>query len=148
MSDTFCCGESCVNCGGFGCNGSDSSARYREQRLNKEIIRLRALIGEPPEGSHPDEALPRSVTWHKERQNWISEVDQLRGHINKLENEAKTYKAFVHENAATVGPCEDHGESCLPHISVEVIRLKARVDTLQDKLVAAVQDVAATTNKR
>lgn len=36
------------------------------------------LIGYPPEGSHCDEWLPRSATWHDERANWIAEVEKLR----------------------------------------------------------------------
>lgn len=36
------------------------------------------LIGEPPNGSHPHEWMPRAASWHEERQNWIREVDKLR----------------------------------------------------------------------
>ncbi len=53
---------------------------------------LATQIGTPPEGSHPDEALPRSGTWHQERANWLAETDQLRAHIAKLEAAAKAGK--------------------------------------------------------
>ena len=47
-----------------------------------EQMKLRAdietLIGQPPEGSHPDEWKPRAETWHQERLNWEAEVGQLR----------------------------------------------------------------------
>ena len=50
-----------------------------------EQMKLRAdletLIGQPPEGSHPDEWKPRAETWHQERLNWEAEVGQLRAHI-------------------------------------------------------------------
>ncbi len=53
-----------------------------------EQMKLRAdletLIGQPPEGSHPDEWKPRAETWHAERLNWIGEVEALRVHIESL----------------------------------------------------------------
>lgn len=45
---------------------------------------LEKLIGEPPEGSHPDEWKPRAETWHQERQNWSDEVLALRTSYHKL----------------------------------------------------------------
>jgi hypothetical protein len=42
---------------------------------------LLALIGDAPDGSHPDEWLPRDKTWHAERLNWIREVEALRAMI-------------------------------------------------------------------
>jgi hypothetical protein len=39
---------------------------------------LQRLIGQPPEGSHPDEWKPRGATWHQERLNWQAEVERLR----------------------------------------------------------------------
>jgi hypothetical protein len=41
------------------------------------IVELEALIGQPPEGSHPDEWYPRARTWHAERLNWSKEVAGL-----------------------------------------------------------------------
>lgn len=43
-----------------------------------EVLALRAQIGKPPEGSHPDEQFPRSATWHEERLSWASEVEKLK----------------------------------------------------------------------
>jgi cytochrome c556 len=39
---------------------------------------LEDLIGQAPEGSHPDEQVPRAETWHAERVNWKAEVERLR----------------------------------------------------------------------
>jgi hypothetical protein len=39
---------------------------------------LRELIGEPPEGSHPDEIMPRAETFHAERLNALQEIYVLR----------------------------------------------------------------------
>lgn len=46
--------------------------------LMQERDELLAQIGEPPAGSHPDEAGPRAATWHAERANWAAEVTGLR----------------------------------------------------------------------
>lgn len=50
---------------------------------------LATQIGTPPEGSHPDEALPRSGTWHQERANWLAETDQMRAYIAGVEQRLK-----------------------------------------------------------
>lgn len=58
-----------------------------EQQLaavREERDKLLALIGEAPEGSHPDEWLPRDSTWHKERANWLREVERGREYANHL----------------------------------------------------------------
>ena len=52
-----------------------------------EVKRLRDLIGEAPQGSHPDEWLPRDTTWHKERLNHLQEAESLRAHIRTLSND-------------------------------------------------------------
>jgi hypothetical protein len=54
-------------------------------RLADRTQELERLIGQPPEGSHPDEWLPRAETWHQERANWADEVERLRAHIQRLE---------------------------------------------------------------
>ena len=54
---------------------------------------LAAQIGTPPEGSHPDEALPRSATWHEERANWLAETEQMRAHIANVEQQLKVAQA-------------------------------------------------------
>ena len=56
---------------------------------------LAAQIGTPPEGSHPDEALPRSTTWHQERANWLAETEQMRAHIAGVEQQLKAAQAEV-----------------------------------------------------
>lgn len=43
-----------------------------------EVARLHSLIGQPSSGSHPDEWMPRAETWHRERANWMSEIEALR----------------------------------------------------------------------
>jgi hypothetical protein len=53
----------------------------RATRSALEAADLKAAIGQPPIGSHPDEANPRAATWHAERLNWIAEVDGLRVQI-------------------------------------------------------------------
>lgn len=41
-------------------------------------------IGELKEGEHPDEIKPRGATWLQERENWKSEVERLRKHIEEI----------------------------------------------------------------
>lgn len=41
------------------------------------IEELEALIGQPSEGSHPDEWRPHAETWHAERECWRQEVERL-----------------------------------------------------------------------
>lgn len=41
-----------------------------------DSLALRAQIGKPPEGSHPDEQYPRSQTWHEERRAWTMESER------------------------------------------------------------------------
>lgn len=53
--------------------------------IEYQVDQLRAEIGSPPEGSHPHEAKPRGETWHAERANWTSEVEQLRQRVAELE---------------------------------------------------------------
>lgn len=60
---------------------------------------LRALIGEPMEGTHPDEWMPRATTWHRERLNWIKEVCQLRTIVERLSR----FKAYVHARLDDAG---------------------------------------------
>lgn len=50
----------------------------------KERWELYALIGHPPEGASPDEWYPRAETWHKERLNWIAEVERLRRELDAI----------------------------------------------------------------
>lgn len=47
-----------------------------------EVMALRAQIGKPPEGSHPDERWPRSATWHEERRAWLIEVERLKAALS------------------------------------------------------------------
>jgi len=58
----------------------DSSAGSMFEQFAAYAIWLRKLIGDAPEGSHPDEWLPRHATWHGERANWQGEVERLRAH--------------------------------------------------------------------
>jgi len=44
----------------------------------KDRHELLMLIGNPPEGSHEDEWLPRAGTWHQERVNMLAEIAKLR----------------------------------------------------------------------
>ncbi len=46
--------------------------------------KVQDLIGVSPEGSHPDEQLPRSSSWHRERLNWIAETKVLREYIERI----------------------------------------------------------------
>ena len=62
----------------------DGSAGSMFEQFAAHAIWLRTLIGDPPEGSHPEEWLPRHATWHGERANWIGEVEHLRAHIKRL----------------------------------------------------------------
>ena len=68
-------------CGGYYCSEEHGHIDCEGAKSDK----LRALIGEPPAGSHHDEWYPRANTWHEERQNWIKEVESLRAHIKELE---------------------------------------------------------------
>lgn len=63
----------------------------QEQLLAAQQVadELAAQIGTPPAGSHPDEALPRSATWHQERVNWLAETDQMRAYIAGVEQKLK-----------------------------------------------------------
>jgi len=54
------------------------------------IAALRAEIGSPAVGSHPDEAKPRAKTWHAERANWIKETAGLRRQLAKAESPKAT----------------------------------------------------------
>lgn len=66
---------------------AELQARRNEVKHQSQIIlALRAEIGKPPEGSHPDEQVPRAATWHKERLNWIVEVEKLRSALNNTRN--------------------------------------------------------------
>ena len=47
-----------------------------------DSLALRAQIGKPPEGSHPDEQWPRSATWHEERRAWSIEAERLKAVIS------------------------------------------------------------------
>lgn len=58
------------------------------QRTHAE--NLESLIGQPPAGKHQDEWLPRGLTWHQERLNWIKEVEGLREHIWTITHDMKT----------------------------------------------------------
>jgi len=58
---------------------------------------LRAEIGAPLEGAHPDEAKPRAETWHKERANWREEVGQLKFEIFNLSLELQQWKSTVRQ---------------------------------------------------
>ncbi len=58
--------------------------------VRRERDELKAQIGTPPVGSHPDEAKPRNATWHKERQSWANEVEAMRTHISKIEAQLAT----------------------------------------------------------
>lgn len=62
----------------------NQSAESLVQRLQGEIDRLTAEIGKPPAGTHPDEAKPRSESWHAERLAWQGEVETLRRHVTDL----------------------------------------------------------------
>lgn len=55
-----------------------------DNEYTKEFLQL--LIGQPPEGSHPDEWGPRADSWHAERLNWINEVERLRAEIERVTN--------------------------------------------------------------
>lgn len=67
------------------------------RRLLFTIRRLRAEIGEPPAGSHPDEAKPRAATWHAERANWAAEVDRLRAALSERDAENERLRAIVNQ---------------------------------------------------
>jgi len=54
-----------------------------EQYTWDELV---ALIGRPPEGCDADEWMPRDVTWHQERLNWIKETAGLRTFIQDLKD--------------------------------------------------------------
>lgn len=56
---------------------ADPNVPSLEQAMEENAL-LRAQIGFAPEGSHPDEQVPRAETWHRERLNWIAEVASLR----------------------------------------------------------------------
>ncbi len=46
--------------------------------VHRECLQLRELIGEIPEGAHPDEIKPRAASFMAERANWETEVAALR----------------------------------------------------------------------
>lgn len=58
--------------------------------MKTRIEELESLIGQPPEGSHPDEWKPRAETWHQERLNWEQEVKRLRDEINRLKSQSES----------------------------------------------------------
>lgn len=49
---------------------------------------LLSLIGQPPDGSAPEESRPRGKNWHEERALWQGEVAALRTRIAVLEEAA------------------------------------------------------------
>lgn len=58
------------------------------ERMAKDYARMDELekqIGELPDGAHPDERKPRAETWLKERENWQSEVNNLRDKVREQE---------------------------------------------------------------
>lgn len=57
-------------------------------KLGDERDLLLLQIGQPPEGSQPDEARPRGRTWHEERATWQTEVAALQARIAVLEEAA------------------------------------------------------------
>lgn len=66
-------------------------AEYND--LAAKHVAMQKLIGEPPEGSHPDEMLPRASTWHAERANWALELDQLRAYARRIEAQLNALRA-------------------------------------------------------
>jgi hypothetical protein len=75
------------------------NATYRPRPSGEE--ELLKLIGEPPEGSRPDEWFPRDATWHKERLNWAAEVRQLRAYNDHLREQLADYEGGTHSKPAT-----------------------------------------------
>lgn len=49
-----------------------------------EVKRLSDLIGKHPDGTHPDEWMPRAATWHRERLNWIEETERMRSCAERI----------------------------------------------------------------
>lgn len=72
-------------------------SRKRMAALETELDKLRAQIGTPPDGSHPDEQIPRAGTWHQERLNWISEIETARAYIAKCETQIKERAAMMRD---------------------------------------------------
>ncbi len=68
----------------------DSSQGSMFEQFAAYAVRLRALIGDAPEGSHPDEWLPRHATWHGERANWQGEVERLRSALPVASGDVET----------------------------------------------------------
>lgn len=77
----------------------DCEYQLKKQKMKRDIEHttesLKRLIGQPPEGSHPDEWGPRADSWHAERLNWQNEVQRLRE-----ANIALSIKLDAIENAA------------------------------------------------
>lgn len=72
-----------------------------------------ALIGYPPEGSHPDEWMPRAETWHRERQNWQAEVERLRQEIARPDAGSVLYiRCLDHRNVPQINANEITGAEC------------------------------------
>ena len=72
-------------------------SRKRMAALETELDKLRAQIGTPPDGSHPDEQIPRAGTWHQERLNWISEIETARAYIAKCETQIKERASMMRD---------------------------------------------------
>jgi len=58
----------------FNCQLFAAMERYAEGYYENKIGNLK-------DGDHPDEIYPRAETWLKERDNWASEVNQLRKQV-------------------------------------------------------------------
>jgi hypothetical protein len=67
---------------GFDPDGMDDISVMR--MIRSTFDDLKAEIGTPPPGSHPDEARPRAATWHAERINWIAEAERLRQEVARV----------------------------------------------------------------
>lgn len=61
------------------------------------IDEYEAEIGDPPEGSHPDEQKPRAETWHRERQNWIAQTAAMSATIAQQQKRIEAGERVVEE---------------------------------------------------
>ncbi len=100
----------------------------------KRVFELQQLIGELPEGAHPDEIKPRAASFMAERANWETEVAALRA----SESELRTALADLTARNAELLTAGVVSASGLPADARErLVAIKGISEKLADEIVAA-----------
>lgn len=115
-----------------------STLRAQLTEKDRELEELRALIGVPPVGSHPDEWKPRAATWHQERRNWIQEVEHLQ---QELDSYSDTVGGLLRRICDIVKGQSTDGRMFSWHDLPELIQAKdRRIAELETRLPEGMKD--------